>query len=50
MGWCESHHVGFVFGLARNQRHRKIIGAEMHQATAQWTRTGKPARVFRDFR
>jgi len=50
MGWCESNQVDFVFGLARNQRLRKIIGAEMHQATEQWTQTGKPARVFRDFR
>ena len=50
MGWCESQGVDYVFGLARNQRLRKIIGAEMHQATEQWTRTGKPARVFRDFR
>jgi len=50
MGWCESNQVDFVFGLARNQRLRKIIGAEIHQATEQWTQTGKPARVFRDFR
>ena len=49
MSWCESHGVDFVFGLARNQRLRKIIGAEMHEATRQWNQTGKPARVFREF-
>ena len=49
MSWCESHRVDFVFGLARNQRLRKIIGAEMHAATEPWNRTGKPARVFREF-
>jgi hypothetical protein len=49
MGWCENNGVDFVFGLARNQRLRKIIGAEMHQATQQWNQTGKPARVFREF-
>jgi len=49
MSWCESHRVEFVFGLARNPKLRKIIGAEMHQATAQWNQTGQPARVFREF-
>jgi hypothetical protein len=49
MSWCEVNGVDFVFGLARNQRLRKIIGAEMHQATGLWNRTGKPARVFTEF-
>jgi hypothetical protein len=49
MSWCESHGVDFVFGMARNQRLRKIIGQRMHEATQQWTRTGKPARVFTEF-
>jgi hypothetical protein len=49
MSWCEANRVDFVFGLARNQRLRKIIGAEMHEATEQWNRTGKPARVFTEF-
>ena len=46
MGWCEGHGVDYVFGLARNQRLRKIIGQQMWQATEQWNRKGKPARVF----
>jgi hypothetical protein len=46
MSWCEDHGVDFVFGLARNQRLRRIIGAQMHAATQQWNQTGKPARVF----
>jgi hypothetical protein len=49
MSWCEDHGVDFVFGLARNQRLRKIIGAQMHAATQQWNQTGKPARVFTEF-
>jgi hypothetical protein len=49
MSWCESHRVDFVFGMARNQRLRKIIGAEMHAATQQWNQTGKPARFFSEF-
>jgi hypothetical protein len=49
MSWCESHRVEFVFGMARNQRLRRIMGAEMHAATQQWNQTGKPARVFSEF-
>src|SRR5258708_17673612 len=49
MSWCENNGVDFVFGLARNQRLRKIIGAQMQQATQQWNQTGKPARVFSEF-
>ncbi|MDR5730423.1 MAG: IS1380 family transposase [Terriglobia bacterium] len=49
MSWCENQGVDFVFGLARNQRLRKIIGAQMYEATQQWNQTGKPARVFAEF-
>jgi hypothetical protein len=49
MSWCEDNQVNFVFGMARNQRLRKIIGAQMHEATQQWQQTGKPARVFSEF-
>jgi hypothetical protein len=49
MNWCENHNVDYVFGMARNQKLRQIIGAEMQQATQQWSQTGKPARVFSEF-
>ena len=49
MSWCEGHGVEYVFGMARNQRLRRIIGAQMHEATEQWTKTGRPARVFAEF-
>jgi len=49
MSWCESHGVDYVFGLARNQRLRRIIGSQMWEATQQWQTTGKPARVFTEF-
>jgi hypothetical protein len=49
MSWCESQGVDFVFGMARNQKLRKIIGAQMYQATEQWKQVGKPARVFTAF-
>jgi Transposase DDE domain group 1 len=49
MSWCEGHRVDYVLGLARNQRLRKIIGRQMWEATEQWNRTGKPARMFTEF-
>jgi hypothetical protein len=36
-------------GATRNQRLRRIIGEQMHEATEQWKQTGKPARVFTEF-
>ena len=49
MGWCEQNHVEYVFGLARNKRLAKIIGAEMQQARLQHQSTQKAARVFTGF-
>jgi hypothetical protein len=49
MSWCEDNGVDFVFGMARNQRLRKIIGSQLHEATQQWQQTGRPARVFAEF-
>ena len=50
MAWCEQHRVDFVFGLARNARLAEAIGVELIQAEDEATRTGRPARRFRDFR
>jgi hypothetical protein len=49
MSWCENNGVHYIFGMARNQRLRKIIGRQMQEATMQWKQTGKPARVFTEF-
>jgi hypothetical protein len=49
MSWCEANRVHYVFGLARNQRLRRIIGPQMWEATQRWGQTGKPARVFSEF-
>jgi len=49
MSWCEENRVNYVFGLARNQRLRRIIGPQMWEATEQWGKTGQPARVFTEF-
>ena len=49
MAWCQANHVDYLFGLARNQRLGKIIGAQMHQARVLHQTTGKAARVFTEF-
>jgi hypothetical protein len=46
MGWCERNHVDYLFGLARNKRLLKIIGAQMHQAHILHQSSGKAARVL----
>jgi hypothetical protein len=50
MSYCESHHIDYVLGLAKNRRLNKQIEAEMAQAQQIQQSTEKPARVFKDFR
>ena len=48
--WCEAHQVDYVVGLAKNDRLKRKIAEQMSQAEAEFNDTGKPARVFKDFR
>jgi Transposase DDE domain group 1 len=50
MAWCEAHDVGFVLGLAKNDRLISEIAAELTDAKQQHEQTGQSARVFKDFR
>jgi hypothetical protein len=49
MRWCEENRVDFLFGLAKNARLKRIMGAEMHQAKQQFEATNAPTRLFKDF-
>jgi hypothetical protein len=49
MAWCEAHGVDFIFGLARNARLTRAIGAELGAARAESQATGQPARRFKEF-
>ena len=49
MAWCEASDVDYVFGLAKNARLNRILGRELHQVKLECDRTGRPARVFKDF-
>jgi hypothetical protein len=48
MSWCEQHAVEYVFGLARNSRLVRAIGAELHEAATESARTLHPARRFKE--
>ena len=50
MNWCEENGVQFVLGMASNERLVMKIAPEMKAAMRKAKRTGKPARVFADFR
>ena len=49
MRGCEEHRVDYVFGLARNSRLEAALGNSA-EAVRLCLASGKPARVFRDFR
>jgi hypothetical protein len=50
MKWCEENHVDYLLGLAKNSRLNKEIEAELEQAKKAHEESGKPQRVFKDFR
>lgn len=50
MAWCEANRVDFLFGLARNARLVEELAIDLAWAEDEATRTGRPARRFRDFR
>jgi hypothetical protein len=49
MAWCEEQSVDYVFGLAKNARLRRMLAKELYEAQQECARTGRPARVFKDF-
>ena len=49
MDWCEKHGVDFLLGLAKNNRLKAEIVAEMQRAITAFEQTGAAARVFKDF-
>ncbi|MDP7640763.1 MAG: IS1380 family transposase, partial [Candidatus Hydrogenedentes bacterium] len=49
MAWCEEGGVGYVFGLAPNERLKAVLAPEAWDAERRCETTGKAARVFKDF-
>lgn len=50
LSWCEDRQIHYVFGLAKNERLKTMIGDEIQQAKQQYEETHKATRVFKDFR
>jgi hypothetical protein len=50
MSWCEENHVDYLFGLAKNSRLVRAIGAELQAAAAESRVTQRPARRFQELR
>jgi hypothetical protein len=48
MAWCEVNGVDFIFGLARNVRLSRAIGAELVEARDESRASGQPARRFKE--
>ena len=42
--------MDYVLGLAKNERLKAEITSEQQQAAEEFRATGKPARVFKEFR
>jgi len=49
MAWCEANSIDFIFGLARNVRLSRAIGAELAEACEESRASGEPARRFKEF-
>jgi len=48
MHWCEENRVDYVFGLARNSRLVRSIGAELQAVAAESANSKRPARCFKE--
>jgi len=48
MAWCAADGVAFIFGLAKNARLSRAIGAEPIAARAESRTRGKAARRFNE--
>lgn len=48
MGWCEQNRADYVFGLAKNSRLVRAIGAELQAAAAESREMQRPARRFQE--
>ena len=48
MAWCEAGGIDFIFGLAKNVRLNRAIGAELVEARDESRTTGEPARRFKE--
>lgn len=46
--WCERHGIGYLVGLARNQRLQRLIEEDFRRVEKAFEETGEKQRQFRD--
>ena len=49
MRWCDSHGIGYIFGLAKNKVLEREARDQIDRAEREFRRTGQPQRVFGSF-
>jgi Transposase DDE domain group 1 len=49
LAWCEGNGVDYVIGLAKNDVLIRTIETELEKASKKFEKTGKPARLFKEF-
>ena len=50
MAWCEAHDVGYLFGLAKNDRLEKAIAKALRKSRRRYLQRGRASRRFRELR
>jgi len=50
MRWCEQNAVDYVFGLAKNARLVRSIGAQLRASQVESQQTRRPARRFKELK
>ena len=50
MAWCETHDVGYLLGLAKNDRLEKSIAKALRKSQRRYLQTGRASRRFRELR
>lgn len=50
MSWCEDHDVGYVFGLAKNERLLQKVKKKRHKSLRRYHGSHRDTRRFADFR
>jgi len=49
MSWCEDNGVGFVLGLAKNERLTELLSGKMAEAKALFEDSGQASRLYGEF-
>jgi hypothetical protein len=49
MKWCEDHGVDYVLGLAKNERLKRAIAAELEEMATTYAQRREAVRVYKEF-